>query len=480
MCEAAGLEEEVRATVYWVALLRFIGCTGHAHEVSTLFGDEIAIRGQTLVHDSGNPSEVMRDIVAFATAGRDEEEREEIVRKIEETIRKWAFNNFSSGCEVGDMLLERLDFGPDVRAALACTFECWNGKGHPNHVQGEAIPLPMRIVHLSQHMEALGRRFSPERALEAAQERRGETYDPAVVDLFLAHGLEWFDRLAETEPWDAVLALEPEPHRLLTGDEFDDALSTLADFIDLKSPYWNGHSRRCAKLAEDAAGVLGLRDDEVTTIRRAALVHDFGTTVVPNSIWDKPGSLTRSEFDRVELHPMLTEQMLRRSPALAALNPVASAHHEKCDGSGYHKRARAADEEFGACVLAAAEVYVGLTAERADRPPFSPNDAAAELRRLESDGLLEPRASRAVQVAAGHGEPKRNTGERQANPGGLTRREVEVLRLAARGLTTQDIAGRLFISPKTADHHIQHIYSKIGVSTRAAAALWAMQHTVVT
>jgi DNA-binding NarL/FixJ family response regulator len=177
---------------------------------------------------------------------------------------------------------------------------------------------------------------------------------------------------------------------------------------------------------------------------------------------------------------MLTEQMLRRSPALAALNPVASAHHEKCDGSGYHKRARAADEELGACVLAAAEVYVGLTAERADRPPFSANDAAAELRRLESDGLIEPRAGRAVQVAAGHGEPKRNTGKRQGNPGGLTRRKVEVLRLAARGLTTQDIAGRLFISPKTADHHIQYIYGKIGVSTRAAAALWAMQHTVVT
>jgi len=350
MCEAAELDDEMRATVYWVALLRFIGCTGHAHEVSMLFGDEIAIRGQTLIHDSGNPAEVMRDIVAFATAGRGEEEREAIVRKIQETIRDWAFNNFSSGCEVGDMLLERLDFGSDVRAALACTFECWNGKGHPNHVQGEAIPLPMRIVHLSQHMEALGRRFSPERALEAAQERRGETYDPALVDLFLAHGREWFDRLAEIEPWDAVLALEPEPHRLLTGDELDDALLILADFIDLKSPYWNGHSRRCAKLAEAAADVLGLHAGDVTTIRRAALVHDFGTTVVPNSIWDKPGSLTRSEFDRVELHPMLTEQMLRRSPALAALNPVACAHHEKCDGSGYHKRARAADEELGACV----------------------------------------------------------------------------------------------------------------------------------
>jgi HD-GYP domain-containing protein (c-di-GMP phosphodiesterase class II) len=480
MAEAAGLDENLRATVYWVALLRFIGCTGHAHEVSTLFGDEIAIRGQTLIHDSGNPAEVMRDIVAFATAGRDEEERDEIVRKIQETIREWAFNNFSSGCEVADMLLERLDFGPDVREALGCTFECWNGKGHPNHVQGEAIPLRMRIVQVSQHMEAIGRRFSPKRALEAVQERRGETYDPAIADVFLAHGREWFDRLDRTEPWDAVLALEPEPRQLLTGAELDVALTVVADFIDLKSPYWGGHSRRCAKLAADAAGVLGLSEDDVTTLRRAALVHDFGTTAVPNSIWDKPGTLTRSEFDRVELHPMLTEQMLRRSPALAVLNPVACAHHEKCDGSGYHKRVRVADGDLGACVLAAAEVYVGLTAERADRPPFSPDDAAADLRRLESAGVLEPRASRAVQLAAGHGEPKTRPGKRQQNPGGLTRREVEVLRLTARGLTTREVADRLYISPKTADHHIQHIYGKIGVSTRAAAALWAIQHTVVT
>ena len=130
-------------------------------------------------------------------------------------------------------------------------------------------------------------------------------------------------------------------------------------------------------------------------------------------------------------------------------------------------------------MLAATEVYVGLTAERADRPPYQPSDAAAELRRLDSDGVLEPRASRAVLVAAGHGEPQTSSGKRQRNPGGLTRREVEVLRLAARGLTTGQIADRLYISPKTADHHIQHIYGKIRVSTRAAAALWAMEHAVV-
>jgi HD-GYP domain-containing protein (c-di-GMP phosphodiesterase class II) len=477
MCEEAGFERDLRDTVYWVALLRFIGCTGHAHEVSTLFGDEIAIRAQTLVHDSGNPAEVMRDIVAFATAGRDAVERDEIVRSIQETIREWAFVNFSSGCEVADALVERLDFDTGVREALGFTFECWNGRGHPNHAAGEAIPLAMRIVHVSHDMEAIGRLFSPDRALEAARERRDATYDPAVADLFLEHGAAWFDRLAGSEPWDAVLALEPAPHRLLTAADLDDALVVVADFIDLKSPFWGGHSRRCAELAAGAARVLGLDDEAVTVLRRAALVHDFGTTAVPNSIWDKPGSLTRAEFDRVELHPMLTEQMLRRSPALAVLNPVASAHHEKCDGSGYHRRFQA--DDLAACILAATEVYVGLTAERGDRPPFPPDEAAGELRRLEAEGILEPRASSAVLVAAGHGEPHERTSKPPRNPGGLTRREVDVLRLAARGLTTRQIADRLYISPKTADHHIQHIYGKIGVSTRAAAALWAMQHTVV-
>ena len=479
ICDAAGTDDEVRATAYWVALLRYIGCTGHAHEVATLFGDEIAIRAQTLVHDAANPAEVMNDVFAYATAGRSDEERDEIIRMLQQTAHEWAVHNFASGCEVGDMLVERLDFSAGVRESLAFTFERWNGKGFPTHAEGDAIPLPMRIVHLSHDMEAIARIFSPERAVEAALDRRNRTYDPALADIFVQRGSDWLSQLAAIDPWDAVLDLEPEPRRVLEGDELDAALVVAADFIDLKSPYMGGHSRRCAQLATDAARVLGLPDDAVTSLGRAALVHDFGTTAVSNAILDKPSSLTRTEFDRVELHPMLTEQMLRRSPALAVLNPSASAHHEKCDGSGYHKRLRADTSDAAACILAATEVYVGLTTERADRPPFTSADAAGELRRLETDGVLEPRATRAVLVAAGHGEPSDRTRRRPDNPGGLSRREVDVLGLAAKGLTTRQIADRLVISPKTADHHIQHIYTKIGVSTRAAAALWAIQHDVV-
>ena len=196
----------------------------------------------------------------------------------------------------------------------------------------------MRVVHLSHDMEAIGRRFSPERAVAAAGDRRDRTYDPVLSDLFVEHGPAWFKQFDGLDPWDAVLALEPQPHRQLEGDDLDRALLVIADTVDLKSPSMGGHSRACARLATAACGVLALPDDVTAVVRRAALVHDFGITAVRNAILDKPDRLTRMERDRIELHPMMTEQLLRRAPALAVLAPVASAHHERLDGSGYHRR----------------------------------------------------------------------------------------------------------------------------------------------
>jgi HD-GYP domain-containing protein (c-di-GMP phosphodiesterase class II) len=479
LCEEAGFDPELRDTVYWVALLRYLGCTGHAHEIATVFGDDIAVLAETLVFDAADPADVMRAMVKFATAGRAPEEHERIVASLREGAHDWAVNNFATGCEVADMLVQRLGLAPGVREALAFTYERWNGNGFPTGARGDEIPLAMRVVHLTQDMEAIARHVSPAEALKAARDRRDRTYDPEPADLFAANGRTWFDVLDKMDPWDAVLDREPEPHRILEGAELDEALTVAADFIDLKSPYRAGHSRRCAQLAADAARLLGAGDAEVTAVARAALLHEFGTTAVPNSIWDKRGPLTRAEFDRVELHTMLSEQMLRRSPALAALGPVAAAHHEKADGSGYHRGLHGDATERGAHILSATDIYVGLTTERADRPAFTGGHAATEVRRLASAGVLEHQMAEAVLTAAGQSAPRPPASRRSPHPGGLSRREVEVLRLAARGLTTREIGDRLYISPKTADHHIQHVYSKIGVSTRAAAALWAIQHDVI-
>ena len=182
---------------------------------------------------------------------------------------------------------------------------------------------PMRVVHLSHDMEAIGRLFSPEQALEAARDRRDRTYDPALADLFAAHGA----RLVRAAPRDSspgtpCSPLEPEPHRMLAGGALDEALTVVADFIDLKSPYMGGHSRRCARARHRRRPRA--RTGRRRRRRRSAARRSCTTSAPPASrtrSGTSPASLTRTEFDRVELHPMLTEQMLRRSPALAAPQP---------------------------------------------------------------------------------------------------------------------------------------------------------------
>ncbi|HZS15680.1 MAG TPA: HD domain-containing phosphohydrolase [Candidatus Dormibacteraeota bacterium] len=480
MAEEAGFDAELSATVYWVALLRYLGCTGHAHEVAAYLGDEIAARARTLLHDSANPAEVAGDVIALASAARPDEDPAQVARSVMATIHEWAVSNFAAGCEVADLLAQRLGFSDAVRDALACTFERWNGKGVPRGVAGEDIPLAMRVVHVSHDMEAIARLVSPRDALVTLADRRDRTYDPALADLFAARGAEWLERLATLDPWDAVLDLEPSPRRILSGEALDEALVVVADFIDLKSPYLAGFSRRCADLVTTAARQSGVDADGVSLLRRAAWVHDIGLTGVPNTILDKATPLTRAENDRYEVHPLLTEQVLRRTPTLSALNPVAGAHHEHADGTGFHKGLAAHACHPWAGLLAAADGFVSLTTERASGPAMSPPAAAAELRRRAGAGWYEARATEAVLEAAGQGRTRRSRRPSSPSfPGRLSAREVEVLRLAARGLTTGQIAVRLEISAKTADHHIQHVYTKTGVYSRGAAALWAMEHGLV-
>jgi HD-GYP domain-containing protein (c-di-GMP phosphodiesterase class II) len=480
MAGEAGYDTGLKETIYWTALLRYLGCTGHAHEVAAYLGDEIAVRARTLVHDAANPAEVATDVIAFASAARPDQDPEQVAKAVMATIHEWAVSNFGAGCEVADMLAGRLGFADPVREALACTFERWNGLGVPRGAAGEDIPLAMRVVHVSHDMEAIARLVSPAAALAAVADRRDRTYEPALADLFAVHGAGWLERLAKLDPWDAVLDLEPAPGRLLSGEALDEALIVVADFIDLKSPYLAGFSRRCADLVYSAARYAGLDADGALLLRRAAWVHDIGLTGVPNTILDKPAPLTRAENDRFEVHPLLTEQVLRRTPALSVLNPVACAHHEHADGSGFHKGLAGHACHPWTGLLAVANAFVSLTTEHASGAALSPSAAAAELRRRAYAGRYDVRATEAVLEAARQGKARRSQRTPPPSyPAGLTAREAQVLRLAARGLTTGQIAGQLHISAKTADHHIQHVYTKTGVSSRGAAALWAMERGLV-
>ena len=464
LATAAGIDSEERATTWWTSALRFLGCTGHAFETAAVFGDEIEFRADTLHADLANPADVIRLMVGHAGPGLSGIGRARSVISVLAGGRKVAELNFRMACEVADAFAIRLGLDEPVRAALAATFERWNGRGLPAGSKGAAIPRPMRIAHLSQELEVLARLEGIARALEIVGARRGKAYDPELADLVLQGATGWWEAVEPADSWDAALAIAPASAPL--GDvAAHEMLLVLADFADLKSPWISGHSRAVAALALEACG---------PTAEAAALVHDLGRVAVPNTIWDKPGRLTRDERDRAETHALVTDQLLRRVPFTAALAVTACAAHERVDGSGYYRRINGAHLDEAQRVIAAADCYQAMTSDRPYRAARSPEDAATELRSMSAAGRLDGEAVERVLAAAGH-----RRAARPPLPAGLTAREAEVLRLLALGLTTRQIAERLVISTKTADHHVQHIYAKIGVSTRGAAALFAIERGIL-
>jgi HD-GYP domain-containing protein (c-di-GMP phosphodiesterase class II) len=209
----------------------------------------------------------------------------------------------------------------------------------------------------------------------------------------------------------------------------------------------------------------------VDLLRRAGLVHDLGRLGVSNAIWDKPGALGVGEWERVRIHPYLTERMLHQSDALAPLAAVAVQHRERLDGSGYPKGLSGAAISRNARILGAVDAYQSMREPRPHRPALSAEEAAAELQTDAREGKLDAEVVAAVLTAAGHSVERR-----QSWPAGLTTREVDVLRLVARGLSSKQIATQLVITPKTARNHIEHIYTKIDATSRVAASLFATEH----
>jgi HD-GYP domain-containing protein (c-di-GMP phosphodiesterase class II) len=366
---------------------------------------------------------------------------------------------------------EQLELPEGVLDGLGGAYEWWDGRGWPGELDGTDVPLASRLAQVAEFVEVAHRVGGVQAAAALARKRGGKQFDPELAKLISEDGDLILSGLDSVSTWDEVIGAEPSLAVLLSPERFDAALLAIANFVDLKSPYSLGHARAVADLAAEAGAALGLTEDAVRTLRRAGLVHDLGRLGVSNSIWDKPGPLGAGEWERVRLQPYLTDRMLRQSTALAPLGGIAVQHRERLDGSGYPAGLSGTAISRAARILGAADAYQAMREPRPYRLELSSEAAAAELRAEVKAARLDADACEAVLGAAGHRVVRRRGG-----PAGLTPREVDVLRLAARGLANKEIAERLVISPKTVANHIEHIYVKIDASTRAAASLFAMQH----
>jgi len=468
-------EREV-GEVYYTTLLQHVGCTAYAHETAALFGgDDIAVRAGGAKVDFANPKEALPFLLFELGKGAPPLGRARAViaavskgQRVDEELAR-------SNCEVAVHVTRRLGLGTGVQRGLDEIYERWDGKVNPRKLTREDIALPARLAQVASQAILFNRLGGLEVASEVIRRRAGTALDPSIADTFLRHGRELLAEVTSADASVAVIEAEPEPHRRIAEPRLDEVARAFADLADLKSPYMHGHSVAVSELAEATAANLGLSEDEVVCVRRAGFLHDLGRAGVPNGIWDKPGPLTATEWEQVRLHPYHSERILSRSSALAPLASLAGMHHERQDGSGYYRQATATMIPNGARVLAAADAYQAMTQERPYRPALTPGAAAEQLDSEAAQGRLDAEAVRAVLEAAGH-LPAHT---RLAWPAGLSDREVQVLRLVVRGHSNREMARLLWISPKTVDHHIQHIYAKIGVSTRAAAAMFAMEHDLV-
>jgi HD-GYP domain-containing protein (c-di-GMP phosphodiesterase class II) len=467
--EQIGLSEADRQTTYYLALLAWVGCTADSHETAARFGDDIALRAGVYDVEIGSVP-MLGYLLGKAGAGGHALHRIRIAGELIVTAGHAVRESLVTHCQVTGQFATRLGLDVELRACLAQTFTRWDGRGTPAGVSGDDIKIPTRIVRLADIVEVHHRRGGLNAALDVVHRRSGTTLDPALVREFDHCGKELLAGLPSDSSWSDLMAADPAP-RILSHSALEAGLEALADFIDLKSPYFAGHSRGVADLAAAAGRRAGLPTDDVAVLRHAGLVHDLGRSGVPNTIWDKPGPLSDLERERVELHSYYTDRMLRRVPALGEAAAIAALTHERLDGSGYHRGVPATAIPMTARLLAAADSYHSMTEPRPHRPARDSAEAAAALRDEARRGRLDSSAVEAVLGSAGH-RTRRSAG----GPAGLTTREVEVLVLLARAASTRHIARELGIAPKTAGNHIERIYAKIGASTRGAAALFAMQH----
>lgn len=470
--ERLGLTADELSAVYYVALLRFLGCTADAHEAAAMAGgDEIALRAAIAPVLGGSSGEFAAHVMPRVGAGMSPVRRTRLVTAMMISGRSRARNGLRAHCELAERLAQRIGLPSPVREGLTTAFEQWNGKGLPNGLAGEAIPLAARVVFVARDAEILERASDAESTRAAVRRRSGHAYDPAVADAFLQRPLDIVNAESFSSPWEEVLRREPEPRPWVPQARLDSVLEAFADFADLKSPFLAGHSREVAALASAAEGT----DGDSADVRRAALLHDLGRVSVPNGIWDKPGPLTDGEWERVRLHPYYTERILSRVSALTSVAKVACLHHERLDGSGYHRGSSRSEIPAAARVLAAADAYQAMTHARPHRPALAPERAAAEVEELSRNGRLDRESVQQVLTAAGH----RPTSTRASLPAGLSERELEVVRLICGGATKKEVARRLSIAVSTADHHVRHIYEKAGVQTRAGITLFALENDLL-
>ena len=449
-----GYGPDVASRAGALSLIRWAGCTANAQGFAELFGDDIACRAAII--ENRNP-----------LTGKGQ-----LSGPLDLYLRPLAM----AQCEATIEMVKQLGLSPDIGAGASDLFEHWNGSGIPAGKKHEDVNLLAQVVSLASDTEILSRVFGLAKALHTIESRGGTHYDSALARVAEKHAPIWLSELSQIDAWsEAAFSAESA----LVSDETspDSLVCLLADYADLKVPRHFQVSRKVSEMAAIVTSMLGLHSETALRIRRAALLHGLGRVAVPNGTLEKEGMLTEADNEYMRLIPYWTDRILKRAPDFETEAVLAAQAFERLDGTGFPKglKGRSLSEEarvLQSCVFVATSWH--------DQNCRGAKDLDAVQRRITAEvtaGRLDKHCTDAALAACGMRKaPSLRT---QSMALHITDREREVLVCLARGLTNKEIARALSISPSTAGTHVENLYRKLEVSTRAAAALAALRLDLV-
>jgi HD-GYP domain-containing protein (c-di-GMP phosphodiesterase class II) len=393
IAEQLDLPPRDRSELFYALLLKDAGCSANAERMAALFGadDRVAKRTSKLI-DWSSPLHAFLWSLRTVAPGASLRERAAYLRGIKDE-GDVTHQFMAARCDRGAEIARMLYLAEGTAAAIRSLDEHWDGRGQPDGLQGEAIPLLARILCIAQTLEIFHAHGGVRAARAVVRRRRGRWFDPALVDAALTIEPSFWDTLEQPD----VSGWEPADRVLVADDErLDRIAEAFARVIDAKSPFTARHSERVAEIAVGIGGGLGFDPIAQRDLRRAGLLHDIGKLAISNRILDKPGKLTDEEFAAVKAHPAATLAILGRAPCFAPIAALAANHHERIDGTGYPRGLAGDALDLPMRVLAVADVYEALTADRPYRGPL-PEEQALEIvsrdvpRRLDGSafGALE-------------------------------------------------------------------------------------------
>ena len=473
------LTSEEREAIFYGALLKDVACTACSAGIAVFLpeNEQISLADVILV-DPSRLGDMMGWMSKYFRLDTQFPRRMAKLLSFMVQCGTVASETMRSHCEIAELFARHLNFPDHVQQALRFQWERWDGKGMAYRLKGSAIPTASRVLHLVQVIELMHHFGGPPAAQTIARDKRATRFDPDAVDAFLslAQRADFWESFEEQSTQEALLA-----RRTATladqspADQSERVCEALADFIDLKTQETWHHSRAVAAVAAGIGTALGLNAHELSRLRCAALVHDVGKVAVPVDILTRGEQRSSSEWETYRLHPYYTQRILERVNALQELAQAAAAHHEWFNGQGYHRQLCGEQIPLHGRVLAVANAYARLVRQ------MGQEDLEGILRQMRSrvGTQFDPLCYEALAASVTVHEKLGAIPCRPRKVGDLTEREVEVLCLLAQGCNTPQIAHRLHISRKTVEHHISHIYTKIGVTCRTAAAVYAVQQGIV-